>query len=345
MMNNQTNLKNTLPTIALIGCGAIAEKFYLPALRQFASGVEKVILVDNNPDRAAHLAASFGGAESVSDYRDILHRIQGAIVAVPHHLHVPISKDLLTHKVHVLCEKPLAETGEEVREMVRLAEANGVTIAVNNTRRLVPSSRKIKDIIAGGGIGSLRSIRDLEGGEFDWPTASGFYFNSKISRKGVLLDLGAHVFDVICFWLGGKPEILSSESDSFGGCEAVVAVSMKYQDCLCTVRMSRLGKLPNSFRIVGEKGSIEGAIHDWRTITLTTSRGTSMIDTQSRDNGKVHFSRMPVANFLDVIGGAATPLIPASHVLDSIELIQEAYSKSTRFHLPWYERKEVVDAD
>ncbi len=345
MMNNQQPPQRTLPTIALIGCGAIAEKFYLPALRQFASGVEKVILVDSNPERARQLAASFGDADSVSNYQDIMDCIQGAIVAVPHHLHVPISKDLLTHDVHVLCEKPLAETGQEVREMVRLADAHGVTIAVNNTRRLVPSSRKIKEIITSGEIGSLRSISYLEGGEFDWPTASGFYFNSKISRKGVLLDLGAHVFDVICFWLGGKPEILSSESDSFGGCEAVAAVSMRYQDCICTVRMSRLGKLPNSFRIIGEKGSIEGAIHDWRTITLTTSRGTSMIDTQPRDNGKVHFSRMPIANFLDVIRGAATPLIPASHVLDSIELIQEAYGRTTRFPLPWYEQKEVVDAD
>ena len=341
----RTPVNKLHPTIALVGCGAIAEKFYLPVLKKDAAVMEHLILVDNNINRAKKMSEQFHVESCVSDYREVIHAVDGVIIAVPHHLHFSTAKAFLSTKVHVLCEKPVAETAAEVKELARLAEENGVTISANNTRRLVPNCIEVKKLIDEGEIGDLRVITYLEGGEFDWPTASGFYFNSDLSHKGVLLDVGAHAFDVICQWVGGRPRLISSENDSFGGREAVASVTLEYKKCRCIVRLSWLGKLPNSFRIVGDKGTIEGPIYDWRSFTITSSSGRKQKVRTDTGTHSPFFHERPVTNFIDVLRKKDTPLIPASAVIESIELIEEAYKSARRFSMPWYEAQETQDAD
>jgi predicted dehydrogenase len=330
------------PSIALVGCGAIAESLYMPALAEYPDVMEKLILVDNSLDRASAMAKKFHAGSVGTDYHEILGAVDGAIVAVPHHLHHAIAKDFLAAGVHVLCEKPLAETGDHVRDLIATARDKRVTISVNNTRRLVPNSIKVKELISQGAIGKLRSISYLEGSEFDWPTASGFYFNTNLSRKGIMLDLGAHIFDVISYWLGEKPQLLSAQCDSFGGPEAVAAVTLEHDGCICTVRMSHLSRLPNTFRITGDRGWILGEIHSVGALTLSTPGGIQKIHTRSKADESAHFNRKPIAAFLGVLGNTGEPVVAAQDVLPSIELIEEAYARATRFPMPWYESAEVT---
>jgi predicted dehydrogenase len=326
------------PTISLVGSGAIAQTFYLPTLRRYVPILQRLILVDSDSERAKKVAEQFQIANYFTDYRDVVHSVDGVIIAVPHHLHYSISKEFLAAGVHVLCEKPLAETGTEARDMIRLAEENEVTISVNNTRRLFPSYLKVKQMLSCGEIGNPVSITYLDGGEFSWPTASGFYFDSKLSRKGVLLDIGAHAVDLICWWLGGKPRLVSSENDSFGGCEAVASLILDYRGCRSEIRLSRLSRLPNRFRIRGDQGTIEGGVYDWKSVIVTKNGvGRKVFKVHSPENELLDFGRTLVANFLNVLRKEGKPLIPAGEVLASIELLEEAYSKARRFPMPWYE--------
>lgn len=294
--------------------------------------------MDNNLERASNVAERFQVRAYLTDYRQILGSVDGVIVATPHHLHYSISKDFLAAGVHVLCEKPLTETGAEAREIIDLAQEKGVTISVNNTRRLYPSSGKVKQLLANKEIGRILSITYFEGGEFAWPTVSGFYFNPLFSKKGVLLDLGAHVFDLLCWWLGAKPRLVSSENDSFGGCEAVASVILEHEGCRCEIRLSRLSKLPNYFRIRGDRGAIEGSVYDTKTVVLSTTTPSGREKSiQLRASVSPDISAKLVTNFLDVIRNNGEPLIPAREVLDSIELLEEAYTGATRFSMPWYD--------
>jgi predicted dehydrogenase len=338
MKDNTLKSDNNSPTIALVGCGAMAEMFYLPALSQYPQVLKELILVDSDLERARRTAERFGVGKFLADYREVVTSVHGVIIALPHHLHYSVSKDFLSSGVHVLCEKPLAETSAEVNEMLKLAENKGATISVNNTRRLFPSSGTVKRLIADGEIGTVLSISYYEGGEFTWPTTSGFYFNSKLSRKGVLLDIGAHVFDVICWWLGGRPQIISCENDSFGGCEAAVAVFFEHKRCKGEIRLSRLMRLPNYFWIRGEKGTIEGGVYDRRSVTLSTAAANGkQRKIQVEGDNSLKIADRLVANFLDVLAHKSRPLISASEVLTSIELLEEAYDKVTRFRMPWYD--------
>lgn len=332
---------NSAPTIAVVGCGAIAESFYFPALRD-SPALNNLILIDADLDRARKASAQIGSKSAASDYREVVSNVDGVIIAVPHHLHYPISKDFLLQGVHVLCEKPLTETSDKARDLIRLAETHNATITVNHTRRLFPSYMKVKELLTTGTIGRVKSISYFDGGEFNWPTASGFYFDSKISKKGVLLDIGAHVIDLVCWWLDGKPRIISSFNDSFGGIEAVASVELEYQGCQCNIRLSRLSKLPNYYRLEGEKGTIEGGVYDARNVSLVSPDGERKIfSSRANKDGFVEISKRLISNFLSVIKGESSPLISGQDVLHSIELIDEAYLNARRFPMTWYDPRGV----
>ena len=63
---------------------------------------------------------------------------------------------------------------------------------------------KIRELIQNGALGRLESIRYVEGNEFGWNSETGFSVNPAITSRGVLNDVGPHVMDTICWWLGGR---------------------------------------------------------------------------------------------------------------------------------------------
>src|SRR5688500_664558 len=135
------------PRVAIIGCGAIARLFHVPALARHREVVTQAAFVDPELRRAQSLAASVGATAAFTDVAEVLGQVDGAIVCVPHHLHVPVCERLLDAGIHVLCEKPLAETPDEVRALEDRARATGARLAVNNMRRAYPSMREIARIV------------------------------------------------------------------------------------------------------------------------------------------------------------------------------------------------------
>ena len=331
------------PRIAIIGCGAITESYYLPALTRYPSVLKNLILVDRNEVRAQELATEFNVKRYLVDYRDVLNEgVDGVIIATPSHLHYPMSMDFLANGVHVLCEKPLAVTADDARKMVEQAQKTGATLSVNHMRRLYASNSKVKELLTKGVLGEPLSIQYFEGEKFRWPTVSGFYFNTKISSRGVLLDRGVHVLDLICWWLGEKPKLILSQNDSFGGLEAVAYVKFEHKKCVGEVKLSLLGKFPCVFIVKCEAGTIEGDVFDFKSVVLTTKSGRKK-RLKLKPNEKYHedFGYTIVTNFLDVVSKGEKPLVSGKDVLDSVELIDECYEAASRFNMPWYEIPEI----
>ena len=104
--------------LCLVGCGAAANRYYVPALKRHPQICRNLVLVDSNLDRARALAACFGKVEIHQDYHEVIGRVEGAILAVPHLLHYDLTMDFLQAGVPVLCEKPLAETASDAVAMV-----------------------------------------------------------------------------------------------------------------------------------------------------------------------------------------------------------------------------------
>src|SRR5262249_10123493 len=115
--------------------------------------MRNLILVDNDLDRARQMASKFNGNSVWSDYRETLKSVDGAIVALPSHLHHPVSMDFLSQGIHVLCEKPLAESAAKATEMVEEAHRTRAVLAVDYLQRLIPSFAKVKELLTEGTLG------------------------------------------------------------------------------------------------------------------------------------------------------------------------------------------------
>jgi predicted dehydrogenase len=323
------------PTLAVIGCGAIARNFHLPALAANAEQLKRLVLVDADLDRARALGAQFGVTDVARDFTEVLERIDGAIILTPHHTHHGIATACLNAGKPVLSEKPLAESSHDVRDLVALVRKTGTPIAVNNTRRLIPAARKIADLLAQGAIGEPLLLDFCEGDKFDWPLASGAMFGAAGHGRGVLMDVGAHVVDMACWWLGAKPGLTSYRDDAMGGSEADALLEAVHGRTRVSIRLSWLVKMRNTIRVRGQDGSIEAGVYDWNTISLETAGRRRKVNADSRIRTYTDLAGPLLDNFRAVVAGHALPLVSAEDVLPSIELIEECYAGRTRFEMPW----------
>ena len=329
--------------LAIIGCGAATKRYYVPALKRHPKIVQNLYLVDKNMDYAQELSAEFGGGEIFDDYREVIGRVHGALIALPNFLHYPVSMNFLNAGVHVLWEKPLAETTNEVIEMNQAAEKNNVALCVNNTRRMFPTFKEIKKIIAKGKIGKLKSIDYVEGNTFAWPSATGFYVDPAVSSKGVLIDIGPHVMDLICWWLDGKPIVSEFNDDSFGGPESVANIKAEYDNCKISIFLNRLSDLECHYEIKGELGTLKGDVFEWNKFEISKNSG-EFIEMRVSCSAKNYpeFVVPVIDNFIKVVAGDEKSLISGTDVQDSIEIIEECYENRTRFKLPWYDNITVA---
>lgn len=328
--------------IGIIGCGAAAKRYYLPALKRHPGLIDGLRLVDKNRAQAESLALDLGGGTVHSDYREIIGKIDGAVILLPHSLHASVAGEFLDAGIPVLCEKPLTETSAEAQALVASAKKTGVALCVNNTRRMFPSFREIKSLIASGAIGKVQSIFYQEGAAFAWPSATGFYVNPAQTSKGVLLDVGAHILDLICWWLDTKPQLLSFTDDSFGGPESVALCKAQVNGCEIEIFLNRLTDIDSCFRIQGSAGSIEGSLFEWNRLVVTDRLGKTTTQTlKPKVAGYPDFVLPVFDNFLKVIKGSETPLVSGAEVASSIAVIEECYRNRTRFDLPWHAIKKT----
>lgn len=325
------------PALALVGCGAIAEAFHIPALSRRPDLLKSLILVDRDEGRARVVKDRLGAAEAVSDYREVVSRVQGAIIATPHALHHPLTLDFVKAGVHVLCEKPLAESAEQVDEIMAGAAAARVHVALNHTLRLFSSHREVQRLVGSGELGEIREIHYELGDVFQWPAATDAYFGVKAGGRGVLYDTGAHIVDLVCWWMGGQPEIVSYEDDSRGGTEAVARLVLHRGGTTAHVHLSWLSKLRNAFRVVGSRETIGGGVYDWSTCirNFGTSRARKVRTDRKRSFDD--FADMLLSNFTETMAGRATPLISAADARASIAVIDGCYGRRSRFAEPWHD--------
>ena len=333
-----SRLSASTPTLAVIGCGAIADSLHVPALARHPEIRDRIVLVDPSEERARALGERHGVRQTTRDHRDVLERIDGAIVAAPPRLHHPITLACLEAGIPVLCEKPLCEEPGRARSLVEASQRSGAALAVNQTRRLFPAHREVRERLAARELGMLQRIEYVLGEPYEWPAVSDSQFGTKSGGRGVLLDTGAHIVDLVCWWLGGAPELLDYRDDALGGSEAVADLELARGGCRAHVRLSWLSKLQNGYRIEGEAGAFEGGIYEWSSFTHRRPGGASRkVRTADRVSRFKDIAHRLIDNFLDVVRGRSEPLVPGREVLSSIEIIAACYARRQRFDMPWHD--------
>ena len=197
--------------VGIIGVGFIATAKHLPGLASMPDEVEIVGFCDLKEDRAEKARRQFGAADAyvTTDWRDIVSDESLDIVHVCswNVTHREVTVAALRAGKHVMCEKPMAVTGEEAREMLAAAEASGRQLSVGYQYRWRQDSQFLRNVVDEGRLGEIYHARAHAVRRRGVPTWGVFTDKSK-QGGGPLIDLGTHALD-LALWYMGNYEVAS----------------------------------------------------------------------------------------------------------------------------------------
>jgi predicted dehydrogenase len=172
--------------------------------------------------KVAAAAGKLGWAEYTTDWRDIVAREDIDLVDIcsPGDTHAEIALAALAAGKHVLCEKPLANTVAEAREMAAAAaqaQTQGVRTMCGFNYRRVPAVALMREFVAAGRIGTLRHVRAVY--LQDWIVDPAFplvwRLQKEIAGSGALGDIGAHIVDLTQYVSGQSITTVSALTETF----------------------------------------------------------------------------------------------------------------------------------
>ncbi|MBC02733.1 MAG: dehydrogenase [Phycisphaerae bacterium] len=167
-------------------------------------------------------AENWGWRTSTDDWHELVADPEVDLVDVctPNHLHAPMSVEALAAGKHVACEKPLAGTLEDAREMrdaARKAKRKGQQTFVWFNYRRVPALAFAHQLIAKGRLGRIFHVRASylqDWGHPDTPLV--WRFDSKQAGSGAHGDLNAHIIDLARFLTGDEvAEVIGGVEETF----------------------------------------------------------------------------------------------------------------------------------
>jgi predicted dehydrogenase len=205
--------------VGLIGCGGAASDVAraidaLPDLRIAAAH-------DRSIDLAAELAGPRGGTVH-RELEDLLAdpAVDVVYVGLPHDLLAPTARRALLAGRHVLVEKPMALTVDDIRDLDRLARAGARTLGAHFELRSVAAVRAARELIAAGAIGTIQLVRVrvlIDKPSAYWqvgPTgrvSDDWRARSARAGGGVVLMNGIHHLDLVAFLTGDRLVRVSAE--------------------------------------------------------------------------------------------------------------------------------------
>ena len=123
MSRKHSTLDNDNIRFGIVGCGAITKIAYLPFFKN-STKAKLTCLVDKN-ESVLSAYYKYSKLRYVgTSVDDMFEYVDAVIVATPNFQHFPIAKICLENGKHVLCEKPLAITSQECKQLISLAKKN-----------------------------------------------------------------------------------------------------------------------------------------------------------------------------------------------------------------------------
>lgn len=120
--------------------------------------------------------------------------------------HVPAAVTALKAGKHVLIEKPFAPSAAEAQELVALADAQGLTVAVSQNYRFFPAVQAVRELVASGELGDLHAV-GLDFRQFSGQ--AGVRGPHHYLDEPLLVDMSIHHFDLLRYVLGREVESIS----------------------------------------------------------------------------------------------------------------------------------------
>jgi predicted dehydrogenase len=199
---------------AVIGAGFMG-KVHTEAIRRL--GNVDVVAVCASPGRdAAKVGHTFDVPHSTGNWKTLVDdpEVEAVHLCTPNALHYPMAKAFLEAGKHVLCEKPLATSYAEAKEMLDIARHKHLAHCTNHNLRYYPVVQHIRQMIEGGELGEILVVQGTY--SQDWLLYD-TDFNWRIESKAngpsrVVGDIGSHWMDMIQHLTGPQDHSAVRES-------------------------------------------------------------------------------------------------------------------------------------
>ncbi len=194
----------------ILGAGYAGEGHTL-ALRR--AGVDVIGMASRTADSCHATAKRLAIPHASTDWRALLAELKPDIVAVatPGNTHLEMASVALAAGCHVYCDKPLALTAPDARQLYQIAKANGVKTAYAASYRYQPQTLYARQLVQQGVLGAINEVECVS--HYNWPKLMPFGWPHRLDLGGGRLNNNfTHKLAIVQTIVGG--EILAAMGET-----------------------------------------------------------------------------------------------------------------------------------
>jgi predicted dehydrogenase len=247
---------------AVVGLGHFAQDAILPAFENAKENSKLVALVSGDPEKVRELGERYGVPVFGYDRFEeclALPEVEAVYIALPNTLHAEYTVRAAKAGVHVLCEKPLATTEAECREMIRACEESDVRLMTAYRLHFEQANLTAIEAVREGKIGDPRLFTSAFSFQVKAP-------NIRLERDkggGVLWDIGVYCVNASRYLFRAEPvEVFAfcdkSQDPRFAEVEEAASVVMRFPDGkLAAFNVSFGAEAVATYQLVGTEGTLQ----------------------------------------------------------------------------------------
>ena len=200
--------------IAIAGTG-FGASVHLPALRN-SKNLNAFSFFHHKESKKEEVENKYG-LKCYCNWHELIsnNNLNGIIIATPPESRFDLAKEALKNKKHLLLEKPVAITSEEIEILQRIALKDNLSVCVDFEYRVVPHFLQAKEIIDQNKLGNIFLIK------LDWimssrsnPEREWNWYSLSEKGGGVIGALGTHAFDILHWFFGETIKVYGKISTS-----------------------------------------------------------------------------------------------------------------------------------
>jgi predicted dehydrogenase len=195
----------------MIGAGGMAGRWIKGFVEGFSERVKIIGLVDVNEDVLERQGRSLGLGEDqlFTDYEEAVDKVKADFcgIATPPQFHSPQAVAAMENGMAVICEKPIADTLDAAKAMVRTAQKTSLPCAIIQNYRYAPNKQELVTIREEGRLGRLQHIVGRYACDYRKYESWGKAWRHDMDF-GLLFEGSVHHMDMLRFLSGGDCETL-----------------------------------------------------------------------------------------------------------------------------------------
>jgi predicted dehydrogenase len=286
-------------------------------------------VADVVPERAERAAEVTGASLAVTDYRQMLDRVDAVLIALPHQLHYPVALDCLRAGKHVLLEKPMCNSERECLHLIHTARDLDRVLMVAYCMRFHPLVLRFKDLLDRQAYGDVFQISIWTEQHTEYPP--GHWARSAATLGGgQLFSHGCHYVDLL-LWFLGRPvfgaHLGTNRGTPWMEREGTSNVQIEFEDGRLGYHFGTWGargtRLGYSFHAHCTGGMVEADITG-RRLYAHTGGGVELLHDRDAEPSIKH-THAETAHFLDCIENGTPPLTDGPGSLQGLRVIWRLY--------------------